>query len=139
MWSRIGGRADVQAMPSNVYFACSAKFGFRPAGAPDQARAGQPDGGRHRDARRQEGPRHVQPLSLYSNAAFDTLLDKASETIDPAAREDYYRQATCVAMHDRVVIPLHQQMNIWAPQRNLWVTARNDEGTYATSMSPAAN
>ena len=139
MWSRIGVRADVQAMPSNVYFARSAKNEF-PIGLSGWGTgSGEPDSPMvaliaTTDATKGRG---TSNRSQYSNAEFDGLLDKALETIDPAAREEYYRQATRVAMHDHAIIPLHHQVNIWASRRNVRVIARNDEETYAMSMSPA--
>ena len=68
-------------------------------------------------------------------AARPPLMPKL--TIDPAPREELYRQATRVAMRDHAIIPLHHQVNIWASRRGVKVIARNDEETYAMSMSPA--
>lgn len=141
MWSRIGVRADVQAMPSNVYFARSAKSEF-PVGLSGWGTgSGEPDSPMvaliaTQDAKKGRG---TSNRSLYSSAEFDALLDKALETIDPAEREEYYRQATRVAMREHAIIPLHHQVNIWASRRNVRVIARNDEETFAMSMSPTSN
>ena len=141
MWSRIGVRTDVQAMPSNMYFARSAKSDFPIGLSGWGTSSGEPDSPMvaliaTQDAKRGRG---TSNRSLYSNPGFDALLDKALETIDPAAREEYYRRATRIAMRDHAIIPLHHQVNIWASQRNVRVIARNDEETFAMSMSPVSN
>jgi peptide/nickel transport system substrate-binding protein len=139
MWSRIGVRADVQAMPSNVYFARSARSEFPIGLSGWGTSSGEPDSPMvaliaSQDAAKGRG---TSNRSMYSSPEFDRLLDAALSTIDPVRREDYYRQATRVAMRDHAIIPLHHQVNIWASRRNVRVTARNDEETYAMSMEPA--
>lgn len=138
MWARIGVRADVQAMPSNVYFSRSARNEF-PIGLSGWGTGtGEPDSpmvGLIATPNRERG-RGTSNRSLYSNAEFDALLERALTTIDVAQREELYRQATRVAMADNAIIPLHHQVNIWASRRNVEVIARNDEETYAMSMKP---
>ena len=139
MWSRIGVRADLQAMPSNVYFARSARDEFPVGLSGWGTSSGEPDSPMvaliaSKDPARGRG---TSNRSGYASAEFDALLDRALTTIDPAPREDLYRQATRVAMRDHAVIPLHHQVNIWASRRGVKVIARNDEETYAMSMSPA--
>jgi peptide/nickel transport system substrate-binding protein len=139
MWSRIGVKADVQAMPSNVYFARSARDEFPVGLSGWGTSSGEPDSPMvaliaSKDPARGRG---TSNRSGYSSAEFDALLDRALSTIDPAPREDFYRQATRVAMRDHAIIPLHHQVNIWASRRAVKVIARNDEETYAMSMSPA--
>jgi peptide/nickel transport system substrate-binding protein len=139
MWARIGVRTEVQALPSNVYFTRSAREEFSVGlsgwgtgtGEPDSpmvALIATPDRARGRG---------TSNRSLYSNPAFDTLVDRALTTLDPAAREVVYREATRLAMRDYAIIPLHHQVNIWASRRGVRVTARNDEETHAMSMVPA--
>jgi peptide/nickel transport system substrate-binding protein len=141
MWARIGVRTDVQAMPSNVYFSRSARNEF-PIGLSGWGTGtGEPDSpmvGLIATADRARG-RGTSNRSLYSNAEFDALLERALTTIDVEAREELYRQATRVAMRDYAIIPLHHQVNIWASRRTIEVIARNDEETYAMSMKPAGN
>jgi DNA-binding transcriptional LysR family regulator len=96
MWSRIGVRVDLQAMPSNVYFSRSARSEF-PVGLSGWGTGtGEPD---HPMVALIATPnaatgRGASNRSLYSSPAFDALLDKALVTIDPPAREEIYRQAT---------------------------------------------
>ncbi|MDO9502858.1 ABC transporter substrate-binding protein [Falsiroseomonas sp.] len=139
MWARIGVRADVQAMPSNVYFSRSARNEF-PIGLSGWGTGtGEPDSpmvGLIATPNRDRG-RGTSNRSLYSNPEFDALLERALTTIDVEQREELYRQATRIAMADHAIIPLHHQVNIWASRRNIQVLARNDEETYAMSMKPA--
>jgi peptide/nickel transport system substrate-binding protein len=138
MWSRIGVRTELNALPSNVYFGRSAREEFSVGlsgwgtgtGEPDSpmvALIATPDRARGRG---------TSNRSLYSNPAFDAVLDRALVTLDPAAREVAYREATRIAMRDYAIIPLHHQVNIWAARRGLRVVARNDEETYAMSVTP---
>ena len=139
MWARIGVRADVQAMPSNVYFTRAARDEF-PIGLSGWGTGtGEPDSPLTAllSTPNRERGRGTSNRSLYSNPQFDALVDRALETIDVAQREEFYRQATRIAMADHAMIPLHHQVNIWASRRNVEVLARNDEETYAMSMKPA--
>lgn len=139
MWARIGVRTEVQALPSNVYFTRSARNEFSVGllgwgtgtGEPDSPMIGliaTPNPARGRG---------TSNRSLYSNPAFDALLDRALTTIETPAREALYREATRLAMADHAIIPLHHQVNIWASRRGVLVVARNDEETYAMSVRPA--
>jgi peptide/nickel transport system substrate-binding protein len=139
MWSRIGVKADVQAMPSNVYFARSARDEFPVGLSGWGTNSGEPDSPMvaliaSKDPARGRG---TSNRSGYASAGFDALLNQAMATIEPASREEFYRQATRVAMRDHAIIPLHHQVNVWASRRVVKVVARNDEETYAMSMSPA--
>jgi peptide/nickel transport system substrate-binding protein len=67
----------------------------------------------------------------YANAAMDALIEKAVATIDPAAREDLYRQAIREAMPEQPVIPIHHQVNVWAMRKGLTMRERMQEGVRA--------
>jgi peptide/nickel transport system substrate-binding protein len=141
MWARIGVRADVQAMPSNVYFSRSARNEF-PIGLSGWGTGtGEPDSPMAAliATQNRERGRGISNRSMYSSAEFDRILEQALTTIDTTQREELYRQATRIAMRDHAIIPLHHQVNIWASRRNVEVVARNDEETYAMSMRPAGN
>lgn len=73
----------------------------------------------------------------YSNAAFDTLIEKAKFTIDDAGRRKLLEDAMDIGMKDAGVIPLHFQVNIWATRAKVHYEARTDENTLAMSASPA--
>ncbi|MBO1077269.1 ABC transporter substrate-binding protein [Roseomonas sp. 1311] len=139
MWTRIGVRTQVEAQPSNVYFTRSARDEFSigllgwgtgtgEADSPLTSLVATRDPSRGRGASNRSG---------YSSPQLDGLLDQALATLDPAAREETYRQATRVAINDLAIVPLHHQINIWAARRGLTYDARNDERTMAMSLRPA--
>lgn len=140
MWTRIGIRTRVEALPSNAYFTRSARDEFSigllgwgtgtgEADSPLTALVATRDQARGRGASNRSG---------YSNAEIDGLLDRALATLDPAAREQLYQQATTIAIRDLAIIPMHHQVNLWAARRGLVYEGRSDERTMAMSLRPAA-
>jgi peptide/nickel transport system substrate-binding protein len=140
MWARIGVRARVEAMPSNVYFTRSGRDEFSigllgwgtgtgEADSPLTSVVGARDAARGRGGSNRSG---------YANPAMEGLVDRALATLDPAARENLYRQATRLAIADLPILPLHHQVNVWATRRGLTYEGRSDERTMAMSLRPAA-
>ena len=73
----------------------------------------------------------------YSNPVMDALVDRAMAELDDNRRATLLREATVMAMEDVGIIPLHNQMNIWAMRRGLAHEARVDEYTRAQDLRPA--
>lgn len=63
---------------------------------------------------------------VYSNPAFDSVLDQALVTLDRNAREALLIKATDIAFRDYAVMPLHHQFNIEAMTRSIHHTPRID-------------
>ncbi|WP_421995090.1 ABC transporter substrate-binding protein [Roseococcus sp.] len=140
MWTRIGVRTRIEALPSSTYFTRSARNEFSVGLLGWGTGTGEADSPlanlvATRDASRGRG---ASNRSGYSNAAVDGLLGQALATLDPAGREDLYRQATRIAIGDRAILPLHHQVNLWASRAGLVYEGRNDERTMAMSLRPAA-
>jgi peptide/nickel transport system substrate-binding protein len=74
----------------------------------------------------------------YSSAAFDTLLDRAMQTIDDAAREALLREATVMALADQAVVPLYYQINVAGLRRGYAMAMRADEQTLAAAIRRAS-
>jgi peptide/nickel transport system substrate-binding protein len=72
----------------------------------------------------------------YSNPAMDALLNKALQTVDPAAREKILFEASELAVGDVGIIPLYYQVNLWGLRANLTYQARTDEYTLAHLVKP---
>jgi peptide/nickel transport system substrate-binding protein len=72
----------------------------------------------------------------YSNPGLDDLLIRSLQTQNDAAREALLRQATTKAFDDVAIIPLYNQMNIWAMRKGLSYKARADELTLAVDVRP---
>jgi peptide/nickel transport system substrate-binding protein len=72
----------------------------------------------------------------YSNAAVDTAIDLAIQTIDQDTRERRLQDAAAIAVSDYGDLPLYFQVNIWASRKGLNYVARADEFTLAMSARP---
>ncbi len=59
----------------------------------------------------------------YSNPKFDALMDKAQDTVDPAARGELLKQAEQIMLDDYAVVPTRfgQTLDIIMPQVKGWV------------------
>lgn len=73
---------------------------------------------------------------LYSNPAFDSLLDKALVTMDRGAREQLMIQATDIAFRDYAVMPLHHQFNVEAMRTSIRHTPRQDGRVLPADIQP---
>jgi peptide/nickel transport system substrate-binding protein len=74
---------------------------------------------------------------LYSNPAFDTVLDQALLTVDRSAREALMIKATDIAFRDFAVTPLHHQFNIEAMDSRVRHTPRIDGHVLAAEIAAA--
>jgi peptide/nickel transport system substrate-binding protein len=139
MWSRVGIRTAVETMP----FAVVAQRGARRDASITMGgwsnSGGEPSAGLRgllgtRDTEKGWGTvNHVG----YSSAEYDRVLTQALATVDDAAREALFQQATRIAAADAAWVPLHIQKNIWAMRRGVTHTPRADEMTLAMDVQPA--
>jgi peptide/nickel transport system substrate-binding protein len=137
MWSRVGVKTAVDAMPSSVYFTRASKSEFSVGLLGWGTGTGEPDSPMVAvlatpDADRGRG---TSNRSRYSSAEFDAQLDKALATIDIGEREKVYREATRFAMNDVAIIPLHHQFNIWAMRERLAYVPQVNEQSLAMNIS----
>ena len=139
MWTRIGVRTAVEAMPWASYIGRASKQDFSAflwgwgsvsgeASNPLRALTATFDTARGWGASNR---------GRYSNAEHDRLLGEGLTTLDDPKREALFRQATRVAMEDVGIVPLHIQKNIWAMRRGLAHTARADEVSRPQDVRPA--
>ena len=71
----------------------------------------------------------------HSNPEFDKVLDEALSTVDDDKRAALLAKATDIGIgQDQGIIPLHYQVNTWAPKKGLKYNARTDERTYAMGV-----
>jgi peptide/nickel transport system substrate-binding protein len=136
MFSRIGVKAKVEAMPIAAYFgkARSGEFGVAMLGwgslAGDLAlrslmATANPDKGYG-----------AWNWGGYSNPRLDQLVERSLGTVDPAKREALAREAAALAAADTAIIPLHYQVATWAMKSHLSYAARTDEFTFAYHFKP---
>jgi len=141
MWTRIGVRTQVEALPVAVYVPRAGKQEF---GMPAMSWGnGTGEVGTTlvnvfatMDAAKGRGPAN---WGGYSNPAFDTLVEKAMSTIDDAARERLLVQATEMLADDVAYIPLYTLINSWASKRSVVFEARPDQLNFAGSARPATD
>jgi peptide/nickel transport system substrate-binding protein len=62
----------------------------------------------------------------YSNPAFDDLVARIAVETDQAKRNGLIDQASEILQHDVPVIPLHQQVIVWAAKKNVDVAQMAD-------------
>jgi len=139
MWTRIGVKTIVDTMPSAAYFSRAIRFEFsiRLTGwASDTGEASSNLVTLVASSNPEKGRGAILDPTHYANAQVDALVERSLATLDTAAREDLYRQATRLAMADEPLIPLHHQVNIWALRKGLVFHYRMQEGLRAWDVVP---
>jgi peptide/nickel transport system substrate-binding protein len=133
MFSRIGIATKVEAMPASVFFPRNTRQEFSMSLSGWAAETGELAGVLRplvatRAADKGNGTVNA---SGYSNAKVDELIDKAMGTLDDAARESLLEQAATLALNEQAIIPLHNQLNVWAMRKPIRFGGRTDERTHA--------
>ena len=133
MWTRIGVRTEVEALPSAALAARTMKqdysIGLGSWGS-TSGEAGSALVNVVATFDRATG-RGASNNARYSNPAIDALIDKALSTVADGPREALLREAVKMAMDDLTFIPLYNQINTWAFKQAVFYPARSDERTFA--------
>jgi peptide/nickel transport system substrate-binding protein len=139
MWTRIGVRTEVDAIPWASYSARAARqeFNMRLVGwGSVTGEAGYMlvniFGTYDRDKRW-----GAANNSRISDRELDALTERAASTLDDERREALQREAVKMATDRTLVIPLFQLVNSWALRKGLTYEARMDERTVAMGVRPA--
>ena len=139
MWTRIGVKTEVDTMPAATYFsrAIRSEFSIRLVGwASDTGEASSNLITLIASSDPAKGRGAVLDPEHYANPKVDAVIEHALTVIDPAQREDLYRQAERMAMPEYPIIPIHIQVNIWAVRKGLVFNMRMQEGTRAWDVEP---
>ncbi len=137
MWTRIGLKAQVEAVPWSVYSA-QVKTGDY---AMTMLAWGNGTGeGTYamthvlgsQDAKQGRG---VSNWGRYSSPQVDAALEEANATFDDAKREAVIRRAVKVVAEDVGIIPLFHYQNLWAARRGLKVVPQTSDRTTAMMVS----
>jgi peptide/nickel transport system substrate-binding protein len=139
MFTRVGIDTKVDAMPAAVFFTRRGKLEF------SVGMAGWGGGPGHPDSYMKSLVASYNPQigfgvnnnGRYSNPKLDTLVLQAEATIDTGKQEKLWQQAMETAMKDVAVMPLHNQMNVWALRKGYQYEPRTDESTYAFEVLPS--
>ncbi|MFC7689410.1 ABC transporter substrate-binding protein [Paeniroseomonas aquatica] len=139
MWSRIGIRTEVAALPWASFSARAARQEFAMRLAGWGSSTGEASYllanvlGSYDPAAR----RGAANAGRYSNPALDALTDRATATLDPLEREAVLRQAVHLASEEVALIPLLHLVNAWAARAGLRYDARMDERSLAMGLRRA--
>ncbi len=138
--SRVGIKANVDAMTASIYFTKRAKreFSFPMGGWP--AETGEASALFNPwvltlDSANSQG---TSNYGGFSNADFDKVFKQAAVTIDVSKREQLLQQATQIALDNVPLIPLHFESSIWAFRKGITYEGRRDQFTLAMSVKPDA-
>ncbi len=138
MWSRIGVRTSVEALPWTSFVAHANKqdySAFLQGWASATGEASNPLRALVATWNPAKGFGTTN-RGRYSNPALDGVLERALATVDDKARETLLEQATSMAFGDVAIIPLHNQKNIWAMKAGLTYVPRADEETRVVDIRP---
>lgn len=72
--------------------------------------------------------------SKYSNKDLDTLILKASQTLDDAARAKVLNEAGEMVINDYGILPLQFELSVWAMKKDIRYDGRADQFTLAQDM-----
>ncbi|WP_245408948.1 ABC transporter substrate-binding protein [Rhizobium wuzhouense] len=135
MWTRIGVKTDVEALPWTTFSSRKSEFAMKLLGLGNATYdassmlvnvLGTVDPKRGLGASNDSG---------YSNPALDDLVSKAMMIYDEKAREGALVEAVKVAVADGAIIPLYQQSNAWVMRKGLTYAPRIDERTLAKDIA----
>ena len=138
MWSRIGVRVAVDAMPFTAFVPRRARQEYAMALGAWGSSTGEASNffvniiasfSRERLTGANNNGRHSSPW-------FDDLAARASATMDDEARETLWRQGIARLAEELPVIPMLQLTNTWAMRRGLTHDPRMDERTIAMGVRP---
>jgi peptide/nickel transport system substrate-binding protein len=135
MWTRIGVRTEVNAVPASVYLGRGAKHEYLMPFFSWGVSTGEAGYVLNNlfitmDSKTGAGPAN---WGGYSNPQLDALITRAQSTMDDAAREALLIQGQKIVAGDVAAIPLYQIVNFWATRRGVTYEARQDQRTIATS------
>ncbi|OZI27256.1 ABC transporter substrate-binding protein [Bordetella genomosp. 7] len=137
--SRVGIKANVDAMTRSVYFPKRAKREFSVAMGGWSSETGEASSFLQYwvTSYAPELGMGTSNYGRYSNPELDKIFRQAVTTVDDAQREKLLQQALTIALDDLPSIPLHYESTLWAFRKGLTYEGRADQYTLATSVKPA--
>jgi peptide/nickel transport system substrate-binding protein len=138
MWSRVGVRAQVDAMPFSAFVPRRTRQEFAVQIGAWGSSTGEASNllvailGTH-DRQRLTG---ASNMTRHSDPALDAMVEGANATLDDEAREALLREAVAHVAERVSLIPLLQYTNAWAVRRGLRHEPRMDERTIAMGVRP---
>ncbi|WP_237180380.1 ABC transporter substrate-binding protein [Roseomonas haemaphysalidis] len=135
MWTRMGVRTEVNAVPAAVYLGRGAKHEYLMPFFSWGISTGEAGYVLNNIFTTMDSQTGAGPANWggYSNPALDALIARAQSTMDDAAREALLVQGQKAVADDVAAIQLYQLVNFWATRRGVAYGARQDQRTVATS------
>jgi peptide/nickel transport system substrate-binding protein len=139
MWTRIGVRTEIQALPWTTYAARASRqeFNMRLTGWGSVTGEASYMLANIFGTYDRERRRGAANSSRYSNPQLDALTERAVATLDDTQREALLRQAVAMVAEEQAMIPLFQLVNFWAARRGFIYEPRMDERTTAMAVKPS--
>jgi peptide/nickel transport system substrate-binding protein len=140
MWTRIGVKTKVDAMPLAVYFPRGGiqkkEFSVTLVGWGAQTgEVSSPLRALLACESRDKGFGSVNWPS-YCNPKMDATLEQALRTVDDGKRLTLLQEASKIAIDDAALVPVHHQVTTWAAKKTIDYVGRTDERTYAHAFFP---
>jgi peptide/nickel transport system substrate-binding protein len=138
-WSRIGVKANPNAVTGTVFFPASTRGDYSLQMSGWGTLTGE---AAYTYAATIHGPDPAQGFgnfnrSGYSNPEVNALLSEATRTLDEAKRRDLFIRATDISMNERPMLPIVMPQTIWAMAKGkLGFTPRVDQETLAYRITP---
>ena len=70
----------------------------------------------------------------WKNERFESVYQRAMQSVVPAEHDRLLQEATAIAMADVPIIPTHTEVSCWAGRANLNIEAQADQYTFAESF-----
>ncbi|MEO8753829.1 MAG: ABC transporter substrate-binding protein [Casimicrobiaceae bacterium] len=138
MWSRLGLKVEIEAVPGSVFFgraskqefsAFAAQYGSEEAGAGIRALLMTPDLAMGAGTANR---------TRYSNTKVDALTREALTQMDENKRNAWLEKAIEVAMDDQAIIPVFYPIFDYAAKKGLTITHRPERRFNAGMIRPVA-
>jgi peptide/nickel transport system substrate-binding protein len=139
MWTRIGIRTTVEALPWTAYSVQANHQAFS-VGLHGWGSSSAEAGSTLVNIIGAYDPKVGRGASndgRYSDPAMDARTDAALATLDDTTRERMLIREVGSAMAQLPIIPLHQLINFWATRKGIVYEPRADERTFAMDAYPA--
>ena len=138
MWTRLGVRVTLEAMPFTAFVPRRARQEYAMALGAWGSSTGEASNFLVNIVASYSRERltGANNNGRYSNPWFDDLTARASATMDDPAREALWREGVARFAEELPMIPLLQLTNTWAMRRGLTHEPRMDERTVAMGVRP---
>ena len=139
MWTRIGVRTEIEAMPFTTFIGRAGKQEFSAWYASWGSSTGETSAALRSTLATYDRAKGMGAVNCgrYSNPEFDAKLLAAMAEMDDGKREHMLQEATRFVMEDVPILPLLLFRNVWAMRRGLEHVARADELTRPQDVRPA--